>query len=82
MDECLRAVSGFKGTEDLFGDRLMEIPFASDCIRDKKVSSAPSYGLEALKVSEDNLAGSLEWREAIEKHIAFSLCHPSAMVRE
>lgn len=81
MDECLRAVSGFKGTEDLFGDRLMEIPFASDCIRDKKVSSAPSYGLEALKVSEDNLAGSLEWREAIEKHIAFSLCHPSGMVR-
>lgn len=81
IDECLRAVSGFKGTEDMFGDRLMEIPFASECIRDKKVSSAPTFELEALKVSEDNLAGSSEWHEAIEKHMAFSLCHPSGMVR-
>lgn len=81
MDECLRAVSGFKGTEDLFGDKLLETPFASECVRDKKISSAPSYGLEALTVSEDNLIGSIHWCEAIDKHLALSICHSSGMVR-
>ncbi|XP_056698588.1 uncharacterized protein [Spinacia oleracea] len=81
LDECLRAVSGFKGTEDLVGDRLVETPFVSDFVRDKKISSAPSYELESAGVSRDNLSGSTEWSEAIEKHIAISICHASGMVR-
>ncbi|KNA02858.1 hypothetical protein SOVF_214670, partial [Spinacia oleracea] len=79
LDECLRAVSGFKGTEDLVGDRLVETPFVSDFVRDKKISSAPSYELESAGVSRDNLSGSTEWSEAIEKHIAISICHASGM---
>ncbi|GAB4836174.1 hypothetical protein Ancab_001087 [Ancistrocladus abbreviatus] len=85
LDECLRALSGFRGTEDLFGDNLVETPFISDCIRDKKISSAPSYAVESLKLTGDNSkdcpAGSMEWGEAIEKHVALSLCHTSAMIR-
>ncbi|CAO2816693.1 unnamed protein product [Amaranthus hypochondriacus] len=81
LDECLRAVSGFKGTEDLFGDRVVEAPFVSDFVRDKKVSSAPSYVLETSEISGDNQSGSTEWSEAIDKHIAISICHASGMVR-
>lgn len=80
MDECLRAVSGFQGTEDLSDDKLVDIPFASDCIRMKKVSSAPSYELEC---KDDDVAysGNQQWCEAIEKHMPLILCHSSAMVR-
>lgn len=81
LDECLRAVSGFKGTEDLFGDRLVETPFVSDFVRDKKISSAPSYFLETSGVSRDSMSGSTEWSEAIDNHIAMSICHASGMVR-
>ena len=52
----------------------------SDFVRDKKVSSAPSYVLETSEISEDNQSGSLEWSESIEKHIAISICHASGMV--
>ncbi|XP_019458388.1 PREDICTED: HEAT repeat-containing protein 6 isoform X1 [Lupinus angustifolius] len=85
LDECLRAVSGFQGTEDLSDDKLVEIPFASDCIRVKKVSSAPSYDLEG---KDDDLisfeacnSGNQQWCEVIEKHMPLILCHSSAMVR-
>ncbi|KAK7405349.1 hypothetical protein VNO78_06597 [Psophocarpus tetragonolobus] len=85
LDEGLRAVSGFQGTEDLSDDKLMDIPFASDCVRMKKVSSAPSYDLEC----KDNVivnfeaceSGIKQWCEAIEKHMPLILCHTSAMVR-
>lgn len=43
LDECLRAISGFKGTEDPLDDKLLDAPFISDCIRMKKVSSVPLY---------------------------------------
>ncbi|XP_021763705.1 uncharacterized protein LOC110728369 [Chenopodium quinoa] len=81
LDECLRAVSGFKGTEDLFGERLAETPFVSDFVRDKKISSAPSYDLKNVGPFRDNLSGNSEWSEAIEKHISVSICHVSGMVR-
>ncbi|KAL2940357.1 HEAT repeat-containing protein 6 [Bienertia sinuspersici] len=81
LDECLRAVSGFRGTEDLFGDRIMETPFVSDFVRDKKISSAPSHVLETGGGFRGRLSGSTEWSEAIEKHIAISICHVSGMVR-
>ncbi|KAL2926931.1 HEAT repeat-containing protein 6 [Bienertia sinuspersici] len=80
LDECLRAVSGFRGTEDLFGDRIMETPFVSDFVRDKKISSAPSHVLETGGGFRGRLSGSTEWSEAIEKHIAISICHVSGMV--
>lgn len=80
LDECLRAVSGFKGTEDLIGDRLVETPFVSDFVRDKNISSAPSYIFESDGVSRNNLSGSTEWCEAIEKHIPLSVCHASGVV--
>lgn len=85
LDECLRAVSGFQGTEDLSDDKLMDIPFASDCIRMKKVSSAPSYELELKNDLIVNIepceSGIQQWCEAIEKHMPLILCHSSAMVR-
>uniref|UniRef100_A0A0R0JNB1 DUF4042 domain-containing protein n=1 Tax=Glycine max TaxID=3847 RepID=A0A0R0JNB1_SOYBN len=85
LDEGLRAVSGFQGTEDLSDDKLMDIPFASDCIRMKKVSSAPSYELECkddvIVNFESCGSGSQQWCEAIEKHMPLILCHSSAMVR-
>ncbi|KAK9742007.1 hypothetical protein RND81_03G142900 [Saponaria officinalis] len=80
LDECLRAISGFKGTEDLFGDRLMESPFALECVRDKKISSAPLYGSDGAGVSINNLSGTTEWSEALEEHIAISIHHASGIV--
>ncbi|XP_061368423.1 uncharacterized protein LOC133311395 isoform X2 [Gastrolobium bilobum] len=85
LDECLRAVSGFQGTEDLSDDKFVDIPFASDCIRMKRVSSAPSYELESKDDDEVNSeaceSGIQQWCEAIEKHMPLILCHSSAMVR-
>lgn len=84
MDESLRAISGFKGTEDPLDDRLLDAPFTSDCIRMKKVSSAPSYELENFENTRDELAscqsGIEQWCEAIEKHMPLILQHTSAMV--
>ncbi|XP_010529876.1 PREDICTED: HEAT repeat-containing protein 6 isoform X2 [Tarenaya hassleriana] len=83
LDECLRAISGFKGTEDLLEDRLSDTPFTSDCIRSKKVSSAPSYGFVNPEYAQESnfQAGSDHWSEAISKHIPLVLHHDSAMVR-
>lgn len=84
LDECLRAVSGFQGTEDLSDDKMVD-PFTSDCIRMKKVSSAPSYELECrdheVVNSEECESGITQWCEAMEKHMPLILCHSSAMVR-
>ncbi|KAG6605627.1 HEAT repeat-containing protein 6, partial [Cucurbita argyrosperma subsp. sororia] len=85
LDECLRAISGFKGTEDLLDDNLLDSPFTSDCIRMKKVSSAPSYEFkssnETVDSPEEECAGMKQWCEVIEKHLPRSLSHTSAMVR-
>lgn len=85
LDECLRAVSGFQGTEDLSDDKLVDVPFASDCIRMKKVSSAPSFEPDskddAIVNSEACESGIQQWCEAIEKHLPFTLQHSSPMVR-
>uniref|UniRef100_A0A9I9CMF7 DUF4042 domain-containing protein n=1 Tax=Cucumis melo TaxID=3656 RepID=A0A9I9CMF7_CUCME len=84
LDECLRAISGFKGTEDLLDDNLLDSPFTLDCIRMKKVSSAPSYELknldETIDSPEDVCAGIKQWCEVIEKHLPRSLVHTSAML--
>lgn len=78
-------MSGFQGTEDLSDDKLVDVPFMSDCIRMKKVSSAPSYELECkdddVVNSEEYESGIQQWCEAIEKHMPVILCHSSAMVR-
>uniref|UniRef100_A0A803QMU6 DUF4042 domain-containing protein n=1 Tax=Cannabis sativa TaxID=3483 RepID=A0A803QMU6_CANSA len=84
LDECLRAISGFKGTEDLLEDKLLETPFTSDNIRMKKVSSAPLYEQEISEGSNEYNAGQsgiLLWCEALEKHFPLILRHASAMVR-
>lgn len=82
MDDSLRALSGFKGTEDLLDDKVT--PFTYDCIRMKKVSSAPSYELDSMEImnSEDKAcqSGIEQWCEAIEKHMPLILWHPSPMV--
>lgn len=85
LDECLRAMSGFKGTEDLLDDKLLGTPFTSDYTRMKKVSSAPLY--EQEEISEDTKceynagqSGSLPWCAALEKHMPLILRHASAMV--
>ncbi|KAI3924539.1 hypothetical protein MKX01_037979 [Papaver californicum] len=82
LDECLRAISGFRGTEDPLDDRSLDTPFTSDSTRVKKVSSAPSHGLDISK--GDHLAdstGNEQWSEAIEKHLPLILRQRSPMVR-
>ncbi|KAF8379868.1 hypothetical protein HHK36_027333 [Tetracentron sinense] len=85
LDECLRAISGFKGIEDLLDDRLLDTPFTSDCTRTKRISSAPSYGLESPEDQKGDPKayplGSKQWCEAIEKHLPLVLFHISPMVR-
>lgn len=82
MDECLRALSGFKGTEDLLDDKVT--PFTSECIRIKKISSAPSYELDSTELTKSEAkafpSGIEQWCEAIEKHMPLILWHTSAMV--
>lgn len=84
LDECLRAISGFKGTEDLFDDKLLDTPFTSDLIKTKKVSSAPLYEHESpqdlKKETEAFVLGREQWLETTEKHMPFILWHTSAMV--
>ncbi|CAB80476.1 hypothetical protein [Arabidopsis thaliana] len=80
LDGCLRAISGFKGTEDLQYDRLMDTPFTSDCIRSIRISSAPSYGFDNTQEPIFQ-AGCDQWSEAIRKHIVLVLHHGSAVVR-
>lgn len=86
LDEFLRAVCGFKGTEDPMDDRFLDTPFTSDCARTKKISSAPSYGVGGSADFEDNPEashyGCERWCEAIEKYLPLALQHPSAMVGE
>lgn len=78
MDECLRAISGFKGTEDLSDEKFLDTPFTSDCIRIKKISSAPSYAPQS--VEDTNPSGIEQWAETIENHMPLVLWHASAMV--
>ncbi|KAI3501532.1 hypothetical protein L1887_29403 [Cichorium endivia] len=83
LDECLRAISGFKGTEDLSDDKLLNSPFTYDYIKVKTISSAPSYGLESQPVVNNDHppAGSEQWCEAIENQLSSTLFHTSPMVR-
>ncbi|GJU17487.1 HEAT repeat-containing protein 6 isoform X1 [Tanacetum coccineum] len=85
LDECLRAISGFKGTEDLSDDKLLSSPFTHDYIKVKTISSAPSYGLESESVASDDhpasVSGCQQWCEALEKQLSSTLFHKSAMVR-
>lgn len=84
LDECLRAISGFNGTEDPFDQKLLNKPFASDCVRTKKISSAPSYGLEDPEIATYKLkacrSGDKEWSEAIENHLPIVLNHSFQVV--
>ncbi|KAH9718799.1 DUF4042 domain-containing protein [Citrus sinensis] len=85
LDESLRAISGFKGTEDLLDDKLLDNPFTSDCIRIKNVSSAPLYEQESSEDIKESAkafqSGSEQWSEMIEKHMPLILQHISSMVR-
>nr|GEU72704.1 hypothetical protein [Tanacetum cinerariifolium] len=85
LDECLRAISGFKGTEDLSDDKLLSSPFTHDYIKVKTISSAPSYGLESESVASDDhpasVSGCQQWCEALEKQLSSTLFHKAAMVR-
>lgn len=84
LDECLRAISGFKGTEDLNDDKLLGNPFTHDYVKVKTISSAPSYGPESQLVANDKHeacgSGSQQWCEAIEKQLSSTVFHSSAMV--
>ncbi|TYH06086.1 hypothetical protein ES288_A08G130100v1 [Gossypium darwinii] len=85
LDECLRAISGFRGTEDLSEENFLDSPFTSDCIRTKKVSSAPSYGPRGPEDAKEETntfpSGLQQWAETIEKLMPLILWHTSAMVR-
>ncbi|CAH8317896.1 unnamed protein product [Eruca vesicaria subsp. sativa] len=83
LDGCLRAISGFKGSEDLHYDRIMDTPFTSDCIRSIRISSAPSYGFENPEFGQEPpfQEGCYQWSEAIRKHIVLVLHNGSAGVR-
>ncbi|CAN4112972.1 unnamed protein product [Withania somnifera] len=84
LDECLRAISGFKGTEDLSSDISLDSPFTSDYVKLKTISSAPSYGPHDCAVNSDGaekLSGSEQWLEALVRHLPLILHHSSPMVR-
>ncbi|XVE58219.1 hypothetical protein DITRI_Ditri04bG0152400 [Diplodiscus trichospermus] len=85
LDECLRAISGFRGTEDFSDEKFLDAPFTSDCLRTKKVSSAPSYGPQSLEDTKEERnscsSGIEQWVETIEKHMPVILWDTSAMVR-
>lgn len=86
LDECLRAITGFKGMEDLSDDKLLDRPFASDCVKIKTVSSAPLYGSgsQAMTTEESQTpsAGSMQWCVSIDSHMTSVLLHTSPMVSE
>ncbi|KAI3460726.1 hypothetical protein Pfo_017389 [Paulownia fortunei] len=85
LDECLRAISGFKGTEDLSNDKFLDSPFTSDYVKTKAISSAPSYSLESPASTKDEskicLLASERWFEATIKHMPIIIKHSSSMVR-
>ncbi|CAH9068676.1 unnamed protein product [Cuscuta europaea] len=84
LDQCLRAASGFKGTEDLFSDKSLENPFMSDYVKTKTISSAPAYEMQGYVTTKDraeSLSGSEQWLELIDRHMPFILEHASVMVR-
>ncbi|VFQ67910.1 unnamed protein product [Cuscuta campestris] len=84
LDQCLRAASGFKGTEDIFGDKSLDNPFTSDYVKIKTISSAPAYEMHTNVPSKDEaetLLGSERWLELIDRHLPLMLDHSSAMVR-
>lgn len=82
MDEYLRAVSGFKGTEEQFDDKILDSPFVSECLLTKKISSAPLYGLERSEDLEQHSveSGSKQWSETIGRHMPLIIRHSSDMV--
>ncbi|KAK4433593.1 HEAT repeat-containing protein 6 [Sesamum alatum] len=85
LDECLRAISGFKGTEDLSNDKFLDSPFTSDYVKTKAISSAPLNGLESPASTEYEskayLLATERWIEATVKHLPIIIKHSSAMVR-
>ncbi|KAL8459743.1 hypothetical protein ACS0TY_037015 [Phlomoides rotata] len=85
LDECLRAISGFRGTEDLSNDKSLDSPFTSDYVKTKAVSSAPSYSLESPATTSDEskkcMLASDRWLEATIKHMPIIINHSSSMVR-
>ncbi|KAJ4774736.1 HEAT repeat-containing protein 6 [Rhynchospora pubera] len=87
MDECLRAASGFQGTDDRLEFRLMDIQQVSDKTRKKRVSSAPCFELQqGLDTSNsqpdvDNFFVVILWNEAIERHMPVALCHSAPSVK-
>ncbi|KAK1273182.1 hypothetical protein QJS04_geneDACA013201 [Acorus gramineus] len=80
LDEALRAASGFRGTEEFLDDRLLDIKLLSGCTKDKKISSAPSYGFDGPHNTGET-DGSKQWSEALSKHLSFMLSHKSSTVR-
>ena len=84
LDESLRAISGFKGTEDLSTDKSLDSPFTSDYVKTKAISSAPSYILETpvstIDGSQTCILANERWLEATIKHMPLIINHSSAMV--
>ncbi|CAA0838457.1 ARM repeat superfamily protein [Striga hermonthica] len=85
LDECLRAISGFKGIEDSSNDKVLDSPFTSDYMKTTTISSAPSYNLKIPTSTDDEskayALASERWCEAINKHMPLIIKHSSAMVR-
>ncbi|XP_042459639.1 HEAT repeat-containing protein 6-like isoform X1 [Zingiber officinale] len=85
LDECLRAVSEFKGVDDFQDLRLLDIQRISSSTRTKKISSAPSFELDLADLDTSNGVstshGIDQWNEVISNHLPKSLPHASPMVR-
>ncbi|XP_020596488.1 HEAT repeat-containing protein 6 isoform X2 [Phalaenopsis equestris] len=85
IDECLRAVSGFKGADDLLEFRFLDIQLMSNTIREKRVASAPSYQFDISDSSNkdptDYSPAVMQWSEVIRKHLPLAICHCAPMVR-
>lgn len=81
LDEYLRAVSGFKGTDDLLDD-------GPPTVLPRPIRSLPTLSTYEVKGSEGCLkedpgkaSGSSQWVEALERYLSPTLVHYAPMVR-
>lgn len=86
LDEYLRAVSGFKGTDDLLDDGPPNPFFIS--VLPRPIRSLPTLSTYEVQCSEGcqkddpgKASGTSQWVEALERYLSPTLVHYAPMVR-
>ncbi|KAL3684955.1 hypothetical protein R1sor_002977 [Riccia sorocarpa] len=79
LDESLRAVSGYKGTDESLDDGLYQNP--SPFLIQKAVRLVSQHLQDGIQSETDSRAGVKLWMEAVDKHLPLTLSHSAPMVR-